>query len=72
MTEQQQNTEKTIDLAELTRRCGEPEHRQQLIAAFADGLGPWTLTEAREISHAWTYTDAETGVYTDPERDQLI
>ena len=74
MTEQQSTetlpTEKTVDLAELTRRCGEPDHRQQGIAAFADSLGPWTEAEADLIVRIWTNTDSETGVYTEPQKPE--
>jgi hypothetical protein len=63
-------TEKIVDLAELTRRCGEPEHRQHGIAAFADSQGPWTEAEADLIVRVWTNTDSETGVYVDPEQGE--
>ena len=64
--------EKTVDLAALTSRLGRPDHDQQAVAAFADSQGPWTEAEASLIEHVWANTDDETGVYTDPERDQLI
>jgi hypothetical protein len=68
MTETQNSNpaEKTVDLAELTRRCGEPEHRQHGIAAFADSAGPWTEDEADLIVRVWTNTDDD-GVYTEPQ-----
>jgi hypothetical protein len=59
--------EKTVDLAELTRWLGEPEHRAQGVAHFADSYGPWTEAEVQLIERVWANTDAETGVYTDPE-----
>lgn len=62
--------EKTVDLAELTRRLGEPEHRQQGIAYFFDSLGPWTEAEAQLIERVWAGTDPDTGVWAaigDPE-----
>ena len=66
MSENETSTEKTVDLAELTKRLGEPEHRQQGVAHFADSSGPWTEAEAELIERVWAGTDPETGVYTDP------
>jgi hypothetical protein len=60
---------KTVDLAELTRRLGEPEHRQQGVAHFADSAGPWTEAEATLIEQVWYGTDPEAGVYQQPETD---
>src|SRR5687768_1545841 len=45
--------EKTIDLAELTKCLGRPDHEQQAVAAFADSQGPWTEDEATLIEHVW-------------------
>jgi hypothetical protein len=49
--------EKTVDLAELTRRLGEPDHRQPLVADFADSSGPWTEDEADIVHRAWINAD---------------
>lgn len=47
--------ERMVDLAELTRMCGEPAHEQSAVQSFtAERYGHvWPLSEAREIARLW-------------------
>jgi hypothetical protein len=54
-----------IDIAELTRMIGLPDHEQQTVRAFVDEPGPFTAEQAAEFVHVWKRTNSE-GVY-EPE-----